>query len=181
MKTFQYIFLIFISVTFSQEAFAQSNLDIFFKNDAQYQDVLVSRVLSADTIELESGEYIKLIGLKAPYTRRRNKEIERDKYGFVIEPPRDPTTPIEEQSFEFARELLEGQKVRLEFDVEKKDSDHKTLAYVFILKNNILANTEILRQGFAYLQLSPPNSKYAQQLKNAYKEASKEQRGLQSK
>ena len=85
-----------------------------------------------------------------------------------------------DQAFNFIKELLEGKRVRLEFDEQKKDIDQKTLAYVFLIKTNLFVNKEILRQGFAYLHISPPNTKYENELKKAYKEAAQEQRGLQN-
>jgi len=68
----------------------------------------------------------------------------------------------------------------LEFDVERKSGDYKTLAYVFLAKDNIFVNAEILRQGYAYLQIIPPNTRYVELFKEAYREARLERRGLQA-
>jgi len=166
-------------------ASSETNLDFFFKNATQYQDVIVDGIRSADTILLrgdvgEKGEVLKLIGLRAPEVPKSKKtDLERDQYGFVKKKEVSPLTPIEEQAYDFVKELLEGQHVRIEFDSDKKAENYATYAYVFLLDDNTFVNTEILRQGFAHLQIRPPNTKYAKQLREAYKEARAEKRGLQ--
>lgn len=144
------------------------------------ENVLVERILSADTIVLENGKTIKLIGLKAPDAPRRPK-VEYDKNGFPIENIVLPENTLEEKAFAFAHKLLVGKKVRLEFDETKSNDHFITVAYVFFVENNMMANTEILRYGYADLHIQPPNFKYEEHLRNAYKEARREKRGLQNK
>jgi endonuclease YncB( thermonuclease family) len=134
-------------------------------------------VLSADRIELKNREMIKLIGLKAPHAPKK-KKIRRNNHNFIIEDT-SPFITIEEKAFSFAKEFLENKLVRIEFDKQKKDEDFHTLAYVFLVDDNTFVNAEILRQGYANLHIQPPNTKYADELRNAYKEARKEKRGLQ--
>jgi len=181
----QLILLTCIVFSYPGVVSGESNLDFFFKNSAQYQDVIVDEIRSADTIILrgkvgEKREVIKLIGIRAPEVPKSKKvDLDRDQYGFVKKQKVSPLTPVEEHAFEFVKELLEGQHVRLEFDSEKKSEDHVTLAYVFLLEDNTFVNTEILRQGFAHLQIRLPNIKYTKELREAYKEARFEKRGLQ--
>lgn len=160
---------------------AQSTKNPLFGSDASknYANVRVEKVMTAGTFVLESGEKIRLIGLEAPDAPRRKGNLPTDEHGFPIEEKGDPQTPIEEQAYDFAKNLLEGQYVRLEFDAQSKSDDLKTLAYVF-LKDGTLVNVEILRQGFANLKLTPLNRKYAPRLREAYQEARREKRGLQS-
>ena len=174
---FQTLLLIFLSL-FPNTSFAESNVDIFFKSDNQYKDVVVEEVISTDTIRLETGETIKLIGLHSPEMKRKKESAELDEYHFEVEKPEDPETPVEEQAFDFANNLLKGKHIRLEFDVQKKDAEHRTLAYVFLVEDNTFVNTEIIRRGYAYLQIRPPNSKYDQKLREAYQEARKELHGF---
>ena len=148
-----------------------------FGTPRNYNDVVVEKVVSADYLILESGEKIRLIGLVAPQPPKKKKVV-RDEKGFIIE-EKDPTTSFEEQAVEFTKTLVEGKHVRLEFDIEKKDEDFRTFSYVF-LQNNAFVNAEILRQGFANLKILTPNTKYQKELKEAYQEARREKRGLQS-
>ena len=181
----QLILLTCIVFSYPGVVSGESNLDFFFKNSAQYQDVIVDEIRSADTIILrgkvgEKREVIKLIGIRAPKVPKSKKvDLDRDQYGFVKKKEVSPLTPIEEQAYDFVKELLEGQHVRIEFDSNKKADNGATFAYVFLLDDGTFVNTEILRQGFAHLQIRPPNTKYAKQLREAYKEARAEKRGLQ--
>ena len=166
---------------FATSLWAESNFEYFFKNSTAYKDVVVERVIRTDLIELESGEKIRLIGLNSPSESRRKEMPERDQHGFVVEEKASPLTSVEDLAYDFVQDLLEKKHVRLEFDTEKNDSDHHTFAYVFLLGNDLFVNVEILRQGYANLQIQPPNLKYSEKLRAAYKEAYKERRGLQNK
>lgn len=137
---------------------------------AKYDDVVVRDVLRVDTLRLESGETVKLIGVRAFGNPARKKKVERDEHGFVVKENVDLEVPPAEQAREYARELLEGKHVRLEFDAEQKDDEYKTLAYVFLVNDNTFVNARILERGFADLQIQAPNLKYARQLRDAYRE-----------
>ncbi len=152
--------------------------DLGLQSLKTYEEVQVKEVRSADTIILEGGKKIRLIGLLGPDAPKRQKQ-EFDKYGFVIE----ETTPydsMEERAFHFVESLLTGKMVKIEFDEQRSDEDFVTLAYVFLKEGNVFVNAEILRQGYANLQIRPPNIKYAEVLRDAYREARQEQRGLQA-
>lgn len=170
---------IFLSTSLAS---ADTSLDFLFKvNSENYDDVLVEKVLSADSFEIRGGEKIHLIGLRAPKIDfKKTKDIERDKYGFPIKQPIDPESPIEEQAFNFTVQLLEQKRVRLEFDQHKKDDKLYTYAYAYLKEDGTFVNTEILRNGFAWLQISPVNNKHNDALRAAYKEARENLRGLQS-
>ena len=161
-----------------------NNLDMFFKTDSQYQDVLVHEVLSVDRIVIytkdREKEQVKLIGVKGPKKEPKKKTVQRDQFGFRIKDPVVPTSSVEDRAFAYVQELLDQKHVRLEFDDEKKDAEGHTLAYVFLKdKQNTLANAEILRMGYAQLQIRPPNTKYQKELLAAYKEARQQLRGFQ--
>lgn len=181
----QFIGIVAAVVFCSGPAFGESHADFFFKNAARYKDAVVKDILSADTFVLEGkggeeGETIRLIGLRAPETpRKKAKDIKRDTFGFVIKEPVSPAASIEERAFEFVKDFLEGRHVRLEFDAQEKSEDYVTLAYVFLTDDNTFVNAEILRLGFAHLRIQPPNTKYAEELRAAYREARAEKRGLQ--
>ncbi len=178
MKTAN-IFLITTLLFVTNSTYAQE-FDFLLRANKDYSHVKINKVFSADSFELKDGEKIRLIGLAAPTVNiRKREDVERDKYGFPVKRPVDPESPVEEQSYNFAVQLLEKQHVRLEFDHNKKDDQFFTYAYAF-LPDGTFVNTEILRYGFANLQTSPVNKKYNDQLREAYKEARREMRGLQS-
>ena len=171
--------LIFVGSFFlGQQAIlsAESQIDYLLSNKTAKDDsVFVERVIRADTLLLENGKKIKLIGLKAPAAPRK-KYPKTDSRGIVIEEV-SPLTSVEEQAFDYAQSLLANQQVHLEYDTQSKDENFYTLAYVF-LPDGTFVNAEILRRGYADLTLAPPNTKYADRLRQAYQEARKEKRGI---
>ena len=178
IQTFSFfIFLAHLSL-------AETNFEVFFKNKDKYKDVVVTEVLSTDTIVLQSEEKIRLIGLRTPDNLKKHKSMKLDDKGNPVEEPKDKEeiaiTPIEEEALKFVTDLLLKKHVRLEFDDQKKSDDYVTFAYVYLLPDNLMVNTEILRRGYAHLQIIPPNMKYADSLRAAYREAKKERRGLQN-
>ena len=70
-----------------------------------------------------------------------------------------------------------GRKVKVEFDVEKKDKYGRLLAYLWT-KDGRLINLLMVRAGFAMLYTIPPNVKYAGELRAAQLEARTEKAGI---
>ena len=137
---------------------------------------VVEEVLQADRLLLADGQKIHLIGIDAPYFDLRAKQAA----DIAVDKPEsiNPETALEEQGYVFVQRLLEGKHVKIEYDTLKKDDEGDTLAYVF-LPDGTFVNAEVLRRGFAQLKIRPPNLKYAERLREAYREARREMRGLQ--
>ncbi len=174
MKIFKTSIFVFLIIVLPITSRAES--DFFLSASLEYKNVKVERVINADTIVLENGKKIRLIGLKALEAPKRYN-LPRDEYGFIIEDTSDPTTSLEETAYDFALELMSHKKVRVEFDTQSVDESGHMYGYVF-LSDGTMANAEILRQGYAGLQIRPPNLKYADQLREAYREARAEKRGI---
>ena len=149
--------------------FGEMDLLELGQSPAKYDDVVVQDVLRVDTLLLESGEIVRLIGVRAFGDPARKKKVERDEYGFVVREKMDLEVSPAERAQEYARELLEGKHVRLEFDAVPKDDEYKTLAYVFLIDGDVFVNAQVLERGFVDLQIQPPNFKYAEQLRDAYR------------
>jgi len=75
------------------------------------------------------------------------------------------------------RKLVEGRKVRLEFDVERRDRYGRLLAYVF-LEDGRFVNAELLKEGYAQLLTIPPNVKYVDLFVGLQRQAREAKRGL---
>ena len=165
-------------VIFTYNVQAKENIDDLINFSRKQEEVLIVHVNATDHVTLEDGRRIYLIGVESAGQVKR-KYAARDKNGMIIEEAPDATISLEEQALTYAQNLLEGRKVRLEFDVEATRTDGQKEAYVF-LADGKLAGAELLRQGFVNLRIRPPNLKYAQELRDAYQEAKKEQRGYLS-
>lgn len=169
--------LIFCSAAvFPYSVSAETTEPLFNSPANQRQPAQVQNVVSADTLVLTDGTKIHMIGLKAPALPRIEKK-EYDQFGFIIEKKSAHAT-LEDQALEFVTILLKGKDVLLEFDAQKFGPDKIVYAYVYLTANNLLANTEILRHGYATISLAPPNLRHREKLRAAYQEARREKKGI---
>ena len=145
-----------------------------FGKNYDYSDILVRRVIDGDTLELEDGERVRLIGIDTPEMHESPK-LHRDS-----QRTKENISTIQKlgaESCEFTRDLVEGKRVSLEFDVEKRDRYDRLLAYVY-LKDKTFVNAQIVKEGYANLMTYPPNVKYADLFRKLYQEARENKRGL---
>ncbi len=152
----------------------QGTFSIPLGESYDYTNILVKRVVDGDTLVLENGERVRLIGIDTPEMHESNK-LYRDS-----ERSGQDTTTIQKlgrRAYAFTKNLAEGKRVSLEFDVDRHDKYGRLLAYVY-LKDGTFVNAEIVRQGYASLMTIPPNVKYADLFQRLYREARENRRGL---
>ena len=105
-------------------------------------DVGVTRVIDGDTIDVQGGERVRLIGMDTPETKDPNR----------------PAGCYGAEASRFTASLLPaGTTVRLAGDVEQRDRYGRLLAYVYRRSDGLFVNAELLRRGFAQLLTIPPN------------------------
>lgn len=160
-----------LTVQYSSE---EAKFKIPFGKTYNYADVLVKRAVDGDTLLLESGERVRLIGIDTPEMHESDK-LRRDsqRSGQDIKTIRQ----MGRRSYEFTRALVEGKRVNLEFDAEKYDKYDRLLAYVY-LKDGTFINAKIVEEGYASLMTYPPNVKYADLFLKLYRQAQEAKRGL---
>ncbi len=142
---------------------------------ANYNDILVERVIDGDTIELENRRHVRLIGIDTPESRINNKlklDAQRSGQDYAA------ITAMGKQAAKFTRHLVDNKRVRLEFDVTKTDKYGRLLAYVYLVEDGVFVNAEIVKQGYANLMTIPPNVKYSGLFRALYAEARDQKRGL---
>ena len=139
-----------------------------------YADILVKRAVDGDTLVLGNNQRVRLIGIDTPEMHESSK-LNRD----AQRSGEDVATikQLGRQAYEFTKELVEGKRVRLEFDVERFDKYKRMLAYVY-LSDGTFVNAEIVKQGYASLMTIPPNVRYADLFLKLYRQARENQRGL---
>ncbi len=129
-------------------------------NNVIAKEYVVRKVVDGDTIQLDSGETVKYIGVLAPDLNRREGGPE-----FYAK-----------TAARFNKRLVFMKKVRLEFDKQKKDPRGHLLAYVYVKKTFI--NAELLKNGCAKAHIVEPNIKYKDILLGAEKKARDADRGI---
>lgn len=126
-------------------------------------NALVTDVVDGDTIKARfRGRIItvRLIGVDAP-------ELVGPDYSIECFAPK---------ASQYATQVLDGQRVRLEIDVDELDRYDRTLAYVWL--GDRLFNEQLVSGGFAIAGTYPPNVSYDQRLRSAQREARNHDRGL---
>lgn len=120
---------------------------------------LVSEVIDGDTIRLENGTVVRYLNIDAP---------EEDEC-------------YASQAQKINQELVEGQKVRIETDVNEMDRFGRILAYVYVQdqeKGEIFVNEHLLQKGAAIFQLDTVNIRYQSSLITEAEKARQEKEGL---
>ena len=125
------------------------------------QEALVSQVIDGDTLILEGGLRVRLLGIDAPEMEREGRPAE-----FLAHKAKAALT-----------DLTRGQRLRLEYDQLRYDHYGRLLAYLFS-PDNTLVNAELVRQGLALVYFHPPNVRYRDTLLAAQQEAMSAQRGV---
>jgi micrococcal nuclease len=106
--------------------------ECFHHSGTDRQYYTVKQVLDGDTMLLENGVTVRLIGVNTPETNH----------------PEVPVQRFGKEATEFTRRMAEGMKVTMEFVERKKDIYDRTLAYIFI--DGELLNKKIIECGYGY-------------------------------
>ena len=109
----------------------------------------VVRVVDGDTIIVNiDGEETKVrfIGVDTPES---------------VHPDETKNSKSGKEAYEWTAELLLGQQVYLEYDIDKTDDYGRTLAYVYLSDGKTMVQEELIKSGMAELMTIQPNSKYA--------------------
>lgn len=132
----------------------------------QTSNVKVVRVIDGDTVELETGETLRYIGIDTPETKH----------------PKKPVQCYGEEAYQVNKKLVEGKSVRIEKDVSNVDKYKRLLRYVYISTqaspSGILVNDYLVRNGFAFATTFPPDVAMADQFLEAQRIARVNNRGM---
>jgi micrococcal nuclease len=127
-------------------------------------DVPVERVVDGDTIRVTyegRSERVRYIGVDTPETVHPRKGVER--FG--------------PEASEANRRLVQGETVRLVFDVEERDRYGRLLAYVY-LRDGTFVNARLVEQGYAQVMTVPPNVRHQERFLALQRNARESGRGL---
>lgn len=133
------------------------------------KEIRVKEVIDGDTIVLNNGKVLRYIGIDAP-------EIKRYIGGDFIYDPQ----PFALEAKEFNRSLVEGKKIKIEFDIQKIDNYGRLLGYCFVStdRQDTFINAKLLEEGFASLHTKPPNVKYTDLFVSLQRKAREKEKGI---
>lgn len=123
--------------------------------------VVVRWALDGDSLLLEDGRQVRLLGVNAP-------EIGKDGQA---------DQPLARAARERSNRLTRGQSVRLQYDQERFDRYGRTLAYVALPDGRDLENI-LLGEGLAWFVAIPPNLSHLELYRAAEAEARAARRGI---
>lgn len=127
------------------------------------QRAVVARAIDGDTIELESGERVRYLGVDTPESKANQNLSSPEFYG--------------PEASDYNRELVEGQTVVLEADTTETDDYGRLLRWVF-LEDGTFVQAELVRNGYAFVNIIPPDDTYAGILRDLERTARAENRGV---
>lgn len=108
-------------------------------------NAVVTRVVDGDTIHVEYRRRdvdVRLIGVDTPETVAPGQPVECEGSA----------------ASRFTERQLDGERIRLEFDVQRIDPYGRTLAYVWL--GGRLFNRTLVARGYAQVATYPPDVKY---------------------
>lgn len=123
----------------------------------------VIHIFDGDSIEIEGGKRIRLIGIDTP----------------ELDVKENTPDCFATESAKITKQLLENQIVELEKDKEDTDKYGRLLRYVYT--DGVFINEFLLQQGYGRRISIPPNTRYWKELDAAEKEAKEGKRGLWGK
>lgn len=122
---------------------------------------LVAKVIDGDTIELDTGEKVRYIGVNTPET---------------VDPHRDPQCFGKEAS-DYNTALVQGHRVELVADTSNTDKYGRLLRYVY-KEDGTFVNERLIRDGYAYALAYPPDTAHKADFVVAQRQAQATSRGL---
>lgn len=122
----------------------------------------ITRVVDGDTVETETKEKIRLIGVDTPETVKPGSPVET--YG--------------KEASDYTKARLMGQTVLAFTDTEDKDRYGRLLRYVFVDGDTRMFNEELIAEGYANIMTVPPNVMYAKSFLKLEREAREKNKGL---
>lgn len=115
----------------------------------------VKRVVSGHYVKLSDDERLIYAGIRAPFENE----------------------PYFQEAKKRNEALVVDNNVDLQYDTQPRDSDGRLLAYAF-LGDGTHINLTLVREGLAYVRLTPKATRYAQILLAAQSEARLNKRGM---
>lgn len=129
---------------------------LFFFAETKREEGLVTKVIDGDTLELNSSEKVRLLGVNAP----------------------EKGEPYYAEAKKRLEQLVLNKTVLMERDDEDRDRYGRMLRYVYI--GDEMVNLVLLEEGYATLYVLQPNEAYETLFRNAEEAARASRMGVWS-
>ena len=129
---------------------------LWHADNSVYEQVLVTKVIDGDTVELADGHRVRYLGIDTP---------ESGEY-------------YAEEATARNKELVEGKTVELQRGDRDQDEYGRLLRYVYV--DGVFVNAELIAQGYAKAYIFDPDDRYSQILVQLEQYAKMKNRGLWS-
>jgi endonuclease YncB( thermonuclease family) len=119
--------------------------------------VKVKSVLSGQVVKIKHGDRLTYAGIRAPYEQE----------------------PLFAEARRRNAELVEGKELRLRFDQQdRRESKRKEYLVAYAFVDGEFVNERLVREGLAYVRMTPDSRQYAERLLAAQSEARRKRVGL---
>ena len=118
--------------------------------------VEIKRAVNGHTVKFEPDGKLTYAGIRAPYD----------------------TEPYFEEARARNNELVKGKEIRVRFDGTPPEREDRIVAWAFV--DDRLVNEILVRDGLAYVRLTPDQQRFASQLLEAQAEARSDELGIWS-
>ena len=167
-KTRRYQTITMVAVFLTMAAFLSQRIHCLVYGQELPAEALVKQVIDGDTILLQQGQKVRYLGINAPEIRAWDGKqwvLRRQILG--------------EEAKTRNERLVEGKRIRLEYDRKKRDVYDRLLAYVRV--GDVFVNGELVREGLALMDVRTPNLKYQKMFLDFQREARRYNRGIWGK
>ncbi len=132
------------------------------ENTPDTAEYRVLNVIDGDTVIIDDarGSRVRYLGIDTPEIAYQGS----------------PGDPMSEEARDYNIKLVQGKRVKLEFDKEKYDVYGRILAYVYI--DDLLVNEELLKEGLATVLIIEPNGMHSEIVLDALQQAKKDKKGM---
>ena len=139
---------------------------------------ILEYVVDGDTLNVRFdswNEKVRLLGIDTPESRINNRaKLQADQSNKDVK----TIVGLGKQATAAMKGIApKGTKLRLEYDIRKRDKYGRLLAYAY-REDGVMLNEEILKRGYAQLLTMPPNVKYVERFQKALKKARENNEGL---
>src|SRR3989344_9604357 len=125
----------------------QENISDNQNSSTIQQEAVVIQVIDGDTFQVNTGDYVRLIGINAP----------------------ERTQKYYDDSKSFLESLINNKLIYLEGDLDNRDNYGRLLKYAYS-SDGLMINSELVRRGYAVPMEVTPNLKYREKISDAYRQ-----------